>query len=510
MAPDESSDRSGFWIRLPFVTPDRTTHSNRLFVFLLACVIFCAGRAPFLGQWDSFDYLKQIVTHRLSDLGFGRPVFIGFNVVLWEAFHKILRLAPLQVEGIVMAEVILTGALGVLIFARLGACLLRPAARPLAMPALLLSPMYALYSGFIMTEVPMVVTLMAAAVILWPSDSRQRMLRDIGGGVVFGLAVGMREQAITMGAAYLWILWCRRQALSMRVRSLATFGVAAVLVILAPMAMLYFHDPSAFEQRLQIWLRVIPTGREHFWGNMQASLLWTLAICPAAWLAVFGAWIRHRIIGPMHEPNQGDKPAGSGGGTGWIHAPFMGVFCCLVLPVCVLWRDADVQIHPRYALIALPAALLLCVSLYARWAPSARAAVTWVVIHLVVFGIAQIGIQPFRHIQFEKREYTRLVRASVPGEALLIPGGYSPIMDYYRALGDRPQWRILWSGWGWQSKTAEAVIREAWSHQIPVYLCQGPAGWLYFEDELLDLYFIFHRSRRDEVAPNLFRVYPDW
>jgi len=83
-------------------------------------------------------------------------------------------------------------------------------------------------------------------------------------------------------------------------------------------------------------------------------------------------------------------------------------------------------------------------------------------------------------------------------------------MDYYRALGERPQWQILWSGWGWEGRTAEARIRDAWSHHIPVYLCQGPAGWLYFEDELLDLYFIFRQSKQDQVAPGLFRIYPDY
>jgi hypothetical protein len=118
-------------------------------------------------------------------------------------------------------------------------------------------------------------------------------------------------------------------------------------------------------------------------------------------------------------------------------------------------------------------------------------------------------MQPLRHLQGEKREYARLVCEAVPGEGLLIPGGYSPILDYYRALGDRPQWRILWSGWGWDARTAEAAIRDAWSHHLPVYLCRGPAGWLYLEDELLDLYFLFRRSEQKEMAAGLFRVYPD-
>ena len=135
---------------------------------------------------------------------------------------------------------------------------------------------------------------------------------------------------------------------------------------------------------------------------------------------------------------------------------------------------------------------------------------TWVVVHLVIFGIAQVGIQPFRHVQAEKKEFARLVREAVPGAGLLIPGGYSPIMDYYRALGERPQWQILWSGWGWTGRAAETRIRDAWSHHLPVYLCDGPAGWLYFEDALLDLYFIFRHSKKDQIAPGLFRIYPDY
>ncbi len=487
----------------------------RLFLFVLACIIYVAGRAPFIGQWDSFDYLKEIVTHRLSDLGFGRPVFIGFNIALWETLKRIFRLEPLQVEGLAMGEIILLGAVGILIFDALTRRLLSPSAHRIAVLALLLSPMYALYSGFVMTEIPMLVALVSAALILWPSHPQHRFLRDAAGGVVYGLAVGIREQAITFGAVYLWMLWVRRSELSVRLRSIVSFGTAAALVTLTPVAVLYLSDPAAFSQRMQVWLRAIPTGQAHFWGNLQATILYTFAVCPAAWLATFAAgmhcWLGRRgrkaqVPKAAGEPgNPGERPAG-----GSIPAPAVGVLCALVLPVMALWRDADVQIHPRYALIALPASLILCAHLYSRWASSRRAAVNWVIFHLAVFGIAQVGMHPLRQIQTEKREFTEMVRKEVPGEALLIPGGYSPIMDYYRAVGERPQWQVLWSGWGWQGKAAETTVRKAWSRHVPVYLCEGPAGWLYFEDELLDLHFVFKNSRKEVIAPGLLRIYPDY
>ena len=50
----------------------KTPLDHGLWLTIIACLLYFAGRAPFAGQWDSFDYLKQIATHRLSDLGFGR------------------------------------------------------------------------------------------------------------------------------------------------------------------------------------------------------------------------------------------------------------------------------------------------------------------------------------------------------------------------------------------------------------------------------------------------------
>ncbi|HYK89958.1 MAG TPA: hypothetical protein VE398_14375 [Acidobacteriota bacterium] len=510
MANDESP-RPLISLRPQSLSSARTrTISNRLLVFIIACIIFSAGRAPFIGQWDSFDYLKQIVTHRLSDLGFGRPVFIGMNVLLWELLKRILRLAPLRVEEVVMTEIIIVGALGILIFAMLSRQLLLPAASRLAVLALLLSPMYALYSGFIMTEVPMLVALIMAAVMLWPHEPRHQMLRNVAAGVIFGLAVGVREQAVTMGAAYFWILRCRQGPSFKWLLSAAVFASVSGIVILGPVAAMYQYDPAGFARHMQVWMRAIPTGEVHFWRNVQASLLWTFLLCPAAWLATLGSWIHHRLKRRAgNDVTSGVRHPDSGSQETPIPLPVVGVTCCLILPIAFLWRDADVQIHPRYAMIILPAAIIVCSSLYSRWASSSRAAVTWVIVQLLVFGIAQIGIQPLRQIQAEKREYTSLVRASLPGEALLIPGGYSPIMDYYRALGERPEWRILWSGWGWEERGAEKVIREAWSRHTPVYLCDGPSGWLYFEDEFLDLFFIFRNSRKVEIAPHLYRIYPD-
>ena len=331
---------------------------------VVAFYLYFTGCAPFLGQWDSFDYLKQIVSHQLSALGIGRPVFLGYNILLWESLRKIFHLDPLHLEFVAMAGTILLGVLGVLLFRRLAGRILSGPVASMAALALAVSPVYAIYSGFIMTEVPMLVALLAAALLLWKPGDQPAPWRDIAGGIFFGLAVGIREQALTLGAAYLWILFARGGSNLSRLRSALRFGFAAAVVILAPAVVMYLCDPAGFVERTKTWLHAIPMGSVQFRNNMEASLLFTFVICPGAWLAFAGAGIRRVFTRKRPDSTAPDAPAPA------IPHPVWGVLCCLVLPIAILWRDADVQMHPRYMLIVLPASVILCASLYQALAPA--------------------------------------------------------------------------------------------------------------------------------------------
>jgi hypothetical protein len=460
-----------------------------------ALVIYFFARNPFLGQWDSFDYLKEAITHTLSPLGFGRPVFVGFNIALWEASRRLLRISPLQFEPIAVLSVILFGGAGVFLFQRFSCALLRDRAAAMAALAFALSPSYAVYAGYVMTDVPMLVCVLAAAVLLWPESERGRAGRDVAAGILFGLSVGLREQAGTLGPALLWIVWQRRPDGVSRLRSAMLFGACSTVTTLAPVVVEYLHNPDNFVRRVGVWISVIPSGSRYFLKNFQASLLYTLALCPGAWIGLAAA-AGYRLFHP-------------GAGRARIRVSSVaGAGLALVLPLAALWRDADVQIHPRYVLVVLPAAAIVTASLYRRWLPSGRAAVAWAVLQVFALGGAQAVMGPFRQLQVEKREYANAVRNAVDGEALLIAGSYSPVFDYYRAIGVRPRWEILWSGWGWNPEDAETQILSAWKRGIPVYFCNGPGTWLYFEDERLDLYFILCRYRQLPVAPDLIRISP--
>jgi hypothetical protein len=464
---------------------------------LAALGLYLRGSAPFLGQWDSFDYLKEIVSHSLSPLGVGRPVFIGYNIFLWESAKRIFRLEPLRVEIVAMAGTLIFGVLGLLVFRRLISKFLSPATTQMAVLAMAVSPLYAIYSGFVMTEIPMLATVLASAAILWNANDSHRDFRDIAGGILFGLSVGIREQALTLGAAFLWILWSRRFEAGARIRSIMLFLISAGTAIVAPVLGIWIHDPAGFSARVRTWFHAIPLDSIQFWKNFQASLLFTLSICPGAWIAAAGAGLCFLF---KKNKIENSRPC--------IPSPFWGIVCCLFLPIAVLWRDADVQIHPRYALVALPGALILCVCLYNRWVPSKKGPLVWAAVQILVFGISILSISPWRQAQTERIEFAHQVMKAVPDKGLIIAGSYSPIFDYYRGIGVRPEWRILWSGWNWDAKISEDRICASWADDVPVYLTSGPLGWAYYESEFLALHFYLKDHKREMIIPGLFRISP--
>jgi hypothetical protein len=105
--------------------------------------------------------------------------------------------------------------------------------------------------------------------------------------------------------------------------------------------------------------------------------------------------------------------------------------------------------------------------------------------------------------------FAEAVRNAVPGKALMIAGSYSPIFDYYRGIGVRPQWQIIWTGWDWKPGAAENLIRKSWADQIPVYMIEDPLGWRYFESEYLHFRFFFKDCKKKAVVPKFYRIYPD-
>jgi hypothetical protein len=231
-------------------------------------------------------------------------------------------------------------------------------------------------------------------------------------------------------------------------------------------------------------------------------LLFAFIVCPGAWIALAGAGIHHwrkKRQGNFDKARSGLKP---------LAHPVWGFICCIALPILVLWRDADVQMHPRYLILILPASVIFCAALFRRWVRSNKGLIAWAALQVLFFGVTLIAFAPYRQTQTEKMNFAQIIRKSVPDQGLIISGNLSPLLDYYRGIGVRSQWQILWSGWDWNMETVDTKVREAWNKGTPVYLSTLPLGWSYFEREFLEVHYLFQDCRKEKIAPNLYRIYP--
>jgi hypothetical protein len=156
----------------------------------------------------------------------------------------------------------------------------------------------------------------------------------------------------------------------------------------------------------------------------------------------------------------------------------------------------------------LPGALVFCAHVYSRWAATRKGRLLWALAHVVLFGVALAGLHPYFQGQAEKMKSVRAMKDAVPGDALLIAGNYSPMLDYYRGIGVRPRWQILWSGWDWNPSAAEEMILKAWADRVPVYFSEDPLGWRYFETEYLHFHLFLKPHKREYITARFYRIYP--
>ena len=366
--------------------------------------------------------------------------------------------------------------------------------------ALAVSPVYAIYSGFIMTEVPMLVALIASALILWKPSDRHPLWQRYRGRNTFwpcgrhpgaGADAGRRLSVDSLQ---------RGGSNSCRLRSTLWFGIAAAIVILAPAVAFYLYDPAGFVERTKTWLHAIPMGSVQFRNNMEASLLFHFRDLPRR----LAGRRRRRDPQSIHEKNapdsvEQDAPAHSNPASDLGNSLLPGIAYRHSLARC---GCADASALCAHSPACFGDSLRIVVQTLGPLQARARG-VGYV--QVLFFGVAMAAFSPYRQTQTEKMEFARLMRDSIPGPALMIAGNYSPILDYYRGIGVRPEWQIVWSGWDWNARAVEARVGESWNNRVPVYRSTDPPGWSYFERELLETYFILKDCRKERIAPHLYQ-----
>ena len=149
---------------------------------------------PFIGDWDGMDYTMLSLAGYPSSMALGRNLFIFSNHILFVIARELFGIRPENAYLIFKYAVVAQSPLAVIacwILARDISGSLYTATT--AALLIVFSPVFVLYSGQVMTDVPSVL-LLATALIIHLRGIRQNNFRLLLiGAALMGLGVNLRE-----------------------------------------------------------------------------------------------------------------------------------------------------------------------------------------------------------------------------------------------------------------------------------------------------------------------------
>jgi len=484
----------------------------------LALVIYFVD--PFIGDWDGLDYTMLSLTGYPSSMALGRNLFIFSNHVLFVVARNLFQLQPenayLLFKYVVVAQAPLA-VIAVWVLARDVSGSLFTATT--AALLVVFSPVFVVYGGQVMTDVPSVLVLSLALIVHLRGLRQGKLSWILLGAALMGLGVNLRE---TVGFYVPWLVlapfvvgWkLERQTvvyivLSCVVFALLAFGWFGYWFITDPHYRLLWDGwrESMREESARHPVALV---------NLRPYLLYFFISAPLVFLTLPFApvreWRRHRMS-PML--------------LLWLVAFFANL---------LLFFNYSTTINWRYFLTGLPGIVPLSAAWLLRLGERkfgsmqrALAACTVVVVALAVIFFIYVRPISFEFIQRRamSKEYKHRLEF-VPPDAIMISGSQTVAVHYWAAIGEG-NWKTIGTGGGWPGDRLVPTIEEHLAQGRRVFIDADPRWWIpcsWQRDEIpliveLEGQFSFRhvqdtiyeiRPARDPQArdyPNLKRLLPE-
>lgn len=457
---------------------------------------------PFIGDWDGLDYTMLSVAGYPSSMALGRNLFIFGNHFLYELVHKLFGV-PLQDAYLVFKYAVVAQAPLALI-----ACwiLARDVSRSLytaTLAALMvaLSPVFVLYSGQVMTDVPSVLLLAVALIIHYRGLEKDSLALMLVGAGLLGFGMNLRE---TMGFFAPWlvlsplILGPRKPFKTVATRIVLTglifaacaFGWFAYWIITdSHYRRIWFGWRESMAQesaRHPITLR-----------NLWPYAMYFFISAPLAFVALPFAFFSERRK------------------NGWSPLLLLGVVG--VLANIMLFVNYSTAVNWRYFLTGLPAfaplsAHYLLRKLSERF--SIRFALATCVLAVSAFAIIfGIYIRPVSREYIVRRAMSKEYRhqlVSLPRDAVMISGSQTIAVTYWKAMG-LGDWKTIGTGGGWPGDALVSEINEHIASGRRVFLDADPRWWLpcgWQRDEIPAIVDLQNRFAFRRVTQTIYELRP--
>jgi hypothetical protein len=472
-------------------------------VALLSFALALIFADPFAGDWDALDYTVLAVKGEPSTMLFGRMLFIFTNHLAYKIAHALFALRVEHAYLLFKYVVVCESPLAVVALWTLARDLTNSVrAATIAALLLALSPFYVLYSGQAMTEIPSLLLLSVALTIHLRGLRRRSAWLVILGAALLGAGNNVREVAALYGV---WLVLApfacgwrfARRDLTLVAVSCVVFFVCAF----APFAYYYFGDVDNYRAGWQGWvesMRAEESVHPVRLKNFAPLFFFFFVAAPLALialpLAAFREWRARRF------------------------SPLLVLACVGVFANLMLVTHYSTIINGRYLLTGLPGVLPLVADFLVRY-ESQRARDLKRGFTFIVCGISLVALifgavfftgswQTIQGHGLTKEYRARL--AQLPDDAVVMAGGQTVSVNYYRGIG-LGSWDVIGTGGGFPGARLGEVIDERLRAGRRVFLDTDPRLW--FNDawrggetrELVSLAPRFHFRR---VSDTLYEIRP--
>jgi len=435
-------------------------------------------------------------------MALGRSLFIFYNHGLYVIAHSVFNLPPQRAYLLFKYTVVAQGVLAVIACWKLTHDVTDSVyAATIAALLVTFSPVFVMYSGQVMTDVPALLLLAVALIIHFRGIRQHRVWLLLFGAGLLGAGVNLRE---TVAFYSPWLVFAPFVC-GWRVNRRGL-----LLVALSCLVFLFFASSS-----FAYWFLGDPNYRAAWYGWLE-SMRAESALHPISirtiwpWLAFFLATSPLVLItlplAAVREWRRGKL-------SPILLLAAVGLFANLLLLL-----SYSTAIGFRYLSTGLPAlvpltANYLVQSLTTRFGTARRAFIASAAAIALVAVCFGAYLWPLRSATMKVRaaakEYDRELM-KLPRDAVIISGAQTVAVKYWRGVG-AGDWAVIGPGAGWPGARLGSVIDGYLKQGRHAFLVADPRWWQpcgWHVKEIRELAGIESRFHFRQVAPTVFEIRP--
>lgn len=457
---------------------------------------------PFIGDWDGIDYTILSLAGYPSSMALGRNLFIFGNHTLYQLAHALFNVQPENAYLIFKYAVVAQAPLAVIACWILARDFSRSIhAATLAALFLVFSPVFVLYSGQVMTDVPSVLLLAVALTLHYRGLKQEKLWLVFAGAALLGLGVNLRE---TIGFYAPWLVLAPFVC-GWKFRPRQILTVALSLLLFLGCATGWFAFWFITDQHYRwVWFG----WRESMWQetarhpvtlhNLRPYFAYFFVTAPLVLVslpfALRNEWRERRL------------------------SPLLLLGAIGLLTDLMLFLNYSTAVNWRYFLTGLPAVAPLSatflVRVLGRRFRSARLAfVTCVGVVLTLAVIFSLLLRPASHQFIARRAMSKEYRyqlANVPRDAVMISGAQTIAVTYWKAIGVG-DWKTIGTGGGWPGDKLVPVIESYFKENRGVFIDADPRWWMpcsWQRDEIPGIVNLQQRFAFRRVSDTIYELRP--